>query len=149
EWDFGVVPRSLDGEYHVATDADTFRLTKGSANPDAGFTVLSYLLDEAVPTLAPTYGAFPARPEYQEAWIAAKNEEYPFGVNWQVAIDGLAYNNPGNMHHESDHPNWQKGSDRVAAFNTLLFSDSGAEMDVEAELATLQSDLQAIVEETN
>jgi multiple sugar transport system substrate-binding protein len=149
EWDFGVVPQSLDGEYHVATDADTFRLTKGSANPDAGFTVLSYLLDEAVPVLAPTYGAFPARPSAQQAWIDAKNEQYPFGVNWQVAVDGLAYNNPGNMHHESDHPNWQKGADRVAAFNTLLFSDSGAEMDVEAELATLQSDLQAIVEETS
>ena len=149
EWDFGVVPQSLDGEYHVATDADTFRLTKGSANQEAGFTVLSYLLDEAVPTLAPVYGAFPARPEYQEAWIATKDEQFPFGVNWQVAVDGLAYNNPSNMHHESDHPNWQKGADRVAAFNTLLFSDTGAEIDVEAELATLQADLQAIVEETN
>jgi multiple sugar transport system substrate-binding protein len=147
EWDFGVVPQSLDGEYHVATDADTFRLVKGSANPDAGFTVLSYLLDEAVPTLAPVYGAFPARPEYQQAWIDAKDEQFPFGVNWQVAVDGLAYNNPSNMHHESDHPNWQKGADRVGAFNSLLYSDAGATIDLAAELATLQADLQAIVEE--
>ncbi len=147
EWDFAVVPQSPDGEYHVAMDADTFRLTKGSANPEAAFTALSYLLDEAVPTLAPVYGAFPARPEYQEAWIASKNEQYPFDVNWQVAVDSLAFSNPIDLHHESDHPNWQKGSDRVAAFNTLLFGDTGAEMDVNAELDTLQADLQAIVEE--
>jgi multiple sugar transport system substrate-binding protein len=147
EWDMAVVPQSPDGEHHVAMDADTFRITVGSANPEAAFTVLSYLLDEAVPTLAPTYGAFPARPAYQQAWIDSKNEQYPFDVNWQVAVDSLAFSNPIELHHESDHPNWQKGADRVAAFNTLLFSDTGAEMDVNAELDTLQADLQAIVEE--
>ncbi|MCU0512953.1 MAG: extracellular solute-binding protein [Anaerolineae bacterium] len=147
EWDFGVVPRSLDGQYHVATDADTFRLTKGSANPEAAFTVLSYLLDEAVPTLAPTYGAFPARPEYQQPWIDARNAQFDWGINWQVPVNSLAFNNPINQHHESDLPNWQKVSDRVNAFYTLLTGDTGAEIDVAAELDTLQSDLQAIVEE--
>jgi len=147
EWDMAVVPQSPDGEYHVAMDADTFRIIKDSPNQEAAFTVLSYLLDEAVPTVAPTYGAFPARPEYQQTWIDSKAEQYPFDVNWQVAVDSLAYSNPIDLHHESDHPNWQKGTDRVAAFNTLLFGDTGAEMDVNAELDTLQSDLQAIVEE--
>ena len=147
EWDMAVVPQSPDGEYHVAMDADTFRIIKDSPNQEAAFTVLSYLLDEAVPTVAPTYGAFPARPEYQQTWIDSKAEQYPFDVNWQVAVDSLAYSNPIDLHHESDHPNWQKGADRVAAFNTLLFGDTGAEMDVNAELDTLQSDLQAIVEE--
>lgn len=147
EWDFGVVPQSLDGEYHVATDADTFRVTKGSANPEAAFTVLTYLLTEAVPVLAPTYGAFPAHPAYQQPWIDSRNEQFDWGINWQVAIDGLAYNNPGNQHHESDSPNWQKASDRVAAFNGLLYGDTGGDVDVAAELDTLQADLQAIVEE--
>jgi multiple sugar transport system substrate-binding protein len=147
EWDIAVVPKSLDGEYHVAIDADTFRITKGSANPEAAFTVLSYLLNEAVPTLAPVYGAFPARPEYQDDWVEGQNERYPFDVNWQVAIDSLAYANPIELHHESDHPNWQKGADRVAAFNTLLFGDTGAEIDVNAELDTLEADLNAIINE--
>jgi multiple sugar transport system substrate-binding protein len=74
EWDFGVVPQSFDGKYHVATDADTFRVDKGTKDADAAFTVLSYLLDEAVPTLAPTYGAFPARPEYQQVWTRLKRQ---------------------------------------------------------------------------
>jgi multiple sugar transport system substrate-binding protein len=147
EWDFGVVPQSLDGKSHVATDADTFRITKGSSHQDEAFTVLTYLLTEAVPTLAPTYGAFPARPEYQQAWIDSKSAQYDWGVNWQVAVDSLAYNNPINQHHESDHPNWQKGADRVASFYTLLQGDTGADMDLNKELDTLQSDLQAIVDE--
>lgn len=147
EWDFGVVPQSLDGEYHVATDADTFRLTKTGAHHEEAFTVLSYLLNEAVPTLAPTYGAFPARPEYQQAWIDSKSAQYDWGVNWQVAVDSLAYNNPGNKHHESNMPNYGKATDRVFAFQTLLFGDSGETMDVNAELDTLQADVQAIIDE--
>ena len=108
---------------------------------------MSYLLDEAVPTLAPTYGAFPARPAYQQAWIDSKDQQYNWGVDWQVAVDSLSYNNPSNEHHESDHPNWQKAYDRVASFYTLLQGDTGADMDVNKELDTLQSDLQAIVDE--
>jgi multiple sugar transport system substrate-binding protein len=147
EWDIAVVPQSFDGEYHVATDADTFRLVKGSANPEAAFTVLSYLLNEAVPTLAPVYGAFPARPEYQQDFIDSKAEQYPFVQNWSIASDSLAYNNPGDFHHEAFFPNWQKGTDRIGAFNTLLFGDTGAEIDVAAELDSLEADLNAIVNE--
>jgi multiple sugar transport system substrate-binding protein len=147
EWDLAVVPRSLDGEYHVATDADTFRLTKGSANPDAAFTVLSYLLNEAVPVLTPVYGAFPARPEYQQAFLDSKAEQYPWGVNWNVAVEALAYNNPGNVHHEAYLPNWQKAADRFQSFSSLLFGDGGATMDVRAELEAVQADVNSIVNE--
>jgi multiple sugar transport system substrate-binding protein len=147
EWDLAVVPQSLDGQYHVAMDADTFRIMEGSKNPEAAFTALTYLQDQGFPTLGPVYGAFPADPKHQQAWFDGKNEQYPWGVNWQVAIDSLAYNNPINLHHESDHPNWQKGQDRVGAFSTLLYGDTGVDMDVNAELDSLQADLQAIVEE--
>jgi multiple sugar transport system substrate-binding protein len=147
EWDLAVVPQSLDGEYHVATDADTFRMLKDSPNPEAAFKALSYLLNEAVPSLAPTYGAFPARPEYQQSWIESKSAQYNWGVNWQVAVDSLAYNNPGNMHHESNMPNYGKATDTVFAFQTMLFSDAGQGIDVNAELDKLQADLQAIVNE--
>jgi multiple sugar transport system substrate-binding protein len=147
EWDFGVVPRSFDGEYHVATDADTFRVTKGTKNPEAAFTVLSYLLNEAVPTLAPVYGAFPARPEYQQTWVDSKSAQFDWGINWDIIGESLNYNNPGNQHHESDTPNFQKGYDRTAAFYTLLQGDTGVDIDVNAELDTLQADLNAIINE--
>jgi multiple sugar transport system substrate-binding protein len=145
EWDIAVVPQSFDGEYHNATDADTFRLTRGSANPEAAFTVLSYLLDEAVPLLTPAYGAFPARPEYQQDFIDAKDAQFDWGINWSIPAASLAYNNPGDQHHESNLPNWQQAYDRVAAFNTLLFGETGGDMDVQAELDALESDLNNII----
>jgi multiple sugar transport system substrate-binding protein len=147
EWDFAVVPQSFDGEYHVATDADTFRLTKGSANPEAAFTALSYLLNEAVPTLAPVYGAFPARPEYQQAWIDSKDEQYNWGINWALVAESLEYNNPGNQHHESNYPNWQKGYDRTATLFTLLTGDTGVDIDLNAELDTFEADMNSIANE--
>ncbi len=146
KWDFGVVPKSLDGEYHVATDADTFRLTKTGANPAEAFTVLEYLLNEGVPVLAPTYGAFPARPEYQQAWIDSQSATYDWGIDWQVAVDSLAYNNPGNKHHESNMPNYGKATDAVFAFQTSLFGDGGGDIDVNAALDKLQADVQAIID---
>src|SRR5690606_25454549 len=145
EWDLGVVPKSFDGEYHVATDADTFRLLEGSDNPEAAFAALSYLLDEGVPSLAPVYGAFPARPEYQDSFAESINERYPWGVNVDVAAASLAYNNPGNQHHESFIPNWATAYDREFAFQTLLFGETCVDIDVAAELATLEADYTSII----
>jgi len=147
EWDLAVVPQSLDGQYHVATDADTFRLLKGSANPEAAFKALSYLLTDAVPSLSAVYGAFPAHPAYQQADIDKKTERYPWDINWQVAVDSLAYNNPGPVHHEADFPNWQKGHDRIDAFQNLLLGETGAEIDIAAELDKLEADVNAIIDE--
>ncbi|MCC6615966.1 MAG: extracellular solute-binding protein [Anaerolineae bacterium] len=147
EWDFAVVPQSLDGEYHVAMDADTFRITEGSLHPEEAFTVISYLLDEAVPLLAPTYGAFPARANYQQAWIDSQSERYDWGVNWQVAIDSIPYVNPAGAHHESNLPNWSQVYDREYALQTLMEGDTGATMDVDAELDTFIADVQQITEQ--
>lgn len=145
EWDFGVVPKSLDGEYHVATDADTFRITNQSKNPEAAFVVLSYLLDEAVPELTPFYGAFPARPEYQQSFLDGLVERYPWDIQLNIPTDSLAYNNPGNMHHESYFPNWQEGQDAIGAYNALLLGETGADIDVEAALDELEAELNEIV----
>jgi multiple sugar transport system substrate-binding protein len=147
EWDLAVVPQSLDGEYHVATDADTFRVHKDTANPEAAFEVLSYLLTDAAPALTTVYGAFPAHPDYQAADIERKMERYPWDINWDVAVESLAYNNPGPLHHEANFPNWQKGTDRLGAFYTLLQGDTGADIDLQAELDTLEAELQSIVDE--
>jgi multiple sugar transport system substrate-binding protein len=147
EWDWAVVPRSPDGEYHVALDADTFRIPAQSLHPAEAFTVLTYLLDTAVPTLAPIYGAFPARAVYQQPWIDSKDEQYNWGIHWQVAVDSLAYANSADKHHESNLPNWTQVYDRETAFWNMLWGDAGATADVDAELETFRSDVQAIVDE--
>ena len=43
KWDLAVMP-SYKGQVYAPTDADTFRIHKDTKNPDAAFTVLSYLL---------------------------------------------------------------------------------------------------------
>lgn len=146
EWDFAVAPKSFDGEYHVAVDADTFRIHKDTPNPDEAFTVLSYLLNEAAPQLTAVYGAFPANPAFTETWIGSKDEQYNWGINWDVINASLAYANPNELHHEANFPNWQQGNDRMQAFVTLLLSDTGADVDINEELDTVAADLQTIVE---
>ncbi|MBX3080601.1 MAG: extracellular solute-binding protein [Anaerolineae bacterium] len=147
EWDMAVVPQSFDGQYHVAMDADTFRMTKDSKHPDEAFTVLTYLLNDAVPKLAPTYGAFPALTKYQQPWIDSKAAQYNWNVKWQVAIDSLSKVIPANMHHESNLPNWSKVYDREFALQTMLLGETGKDMDVKAEFAKFIADVQAITEE--
>jgi len=147
EWNFGVVPQSLDGETHVAMDADTFRIVKSSAHPEEAFTVLTYLLGDAGLELSQTYGGFPARADIQQPYIDARNETFAWGINWDVVKEAAAYATPSDQHHESNLPNWSKVYDREYTFQTLLFGDTGADMDVDKELDTLQADVQAIAEE--
>ncbi len=144
-WNIAPVPASFDGEQHVAMDADTFRITKGSKNPEAAFKVLTYLLTTAAPKLATAYGAFPALPEAQDAWVASISNRYPMDINWSVAQDSLAYSNPGPVHHESNVPNYAQAYDREFAFLSLLEGDAGATIDVNAEIDIFESDVQAIV----
>jgi multiple sugar transport system substrate-binding protein len=146
EWDFAVVPQSFDGEYHVAVDADTFRIHEGTQHPEEAFEVLSYLLNDAAPQLTAVYGAFPANPAFTETWINSKSEQYDWGINWDVIDASLAYANPNELHHEANLPNWQQVNDRLQAFVTLLLSDTGADVDINAELDTVVADLQTIIE---
>ena len=147
EWDIAPVPASFDGEQHVAMDADTFRITSASAHPQEAFTVLEYLVTEAAPALATAYGAFPALPEAQAAWVESISARYPMGVNWDVASASLAFANPGPVHHESNVPNYTQAYDREFAFLSLLEGDSGETMDIDAEIDTLEADLNAIISE--
>lgn len=145
EWNIAPVPASFDGEQHVAMDADTFRIVDASPNKDAAFKVLTYLVDTAAPTLATAYGAFPALPAAQDAWVESISTRYPLDINWDVAKQSLAYANPGTVHHESNVPNYSQAYDREFSFLSLLESDAGATIDLNAEIDTLQAELQSIV----
>jgi len=145
KWNFGVVPASLDGKPHVAEDADTFRIMKVTKNPDAAFKVLSYLLDDAVPELSVAYGAYPARIARQAAFVKNVDEKYTQGLNWSVVTDSFKYLNTAELHHEAYVPDFNQVQDRFASFDSLLFGDGGAKIDVPTELNKLQSDLNGMV----
>jgi len=142
-WDLAVTP-SYNGTYYAPADADTFRIYKGTKNPDAAFTVLQYLLGEGAGDLLAAYGAYPARPDLQAAAIDKQKATYPSVKNWDAVAPSLEYATV--PHHESYYPNYAKGQQRFNDFRTLMYGDTGETMDVKAELDKLQSDLQAIVD---
>ena len=70
-WDLAALP-SYNGKVNGRVDGDTYRILKGAKNPDAAFTVLSYLIGPASQKLLLTYGGMPARTADQDAFFAAK-----------------------------------------------------------------------------
>ncbi len=143
-WDLAVVPQ-YEGEYTAALHADVFRILNTTEQPEEAFQVLTYLIGEAAPDLLDVYGAMPALESAQDAFFAAQDEKYPQGVNWQVAVDSLAY--PDIPSHEQDMPNFLKAQDRWGAFWSNLTSTPG--LDVSSEIDTLLSDLAGIFAEAS
>lgn len=145
-WELAPVP-SHNGVTTAKLHADTFGIMRFSENPDEAFTVLSYLVGEQSERLATVYGGMPARLSLQgdffDRYSQTLAEAYPetnFDVNWDVAVQSLAY--PDNPNHEEGMPSFLESSDRYAAF--LQVVDNNADADVDAELDVLQADLQAI-----
>jgi multiple sugar transport system substrate-binding protein len=140
DWDIAPVP-THNGVATAKLHGDTFRILKGTQNPEAAFTVLAYLLsEEATPELLRAYGGMPAREAEQDSFFASLDETYPQGVNWQVAIDSLGYADSPN--HETYLPNYSRTRDRFQAFQTLYEGTPG--LDIDAELEVLRADLQAL-----
>lgn len=141
-WDLAAQP-SYDGEVSAKLHADTFRILAASNNPEAAFEVLTYIVGPGSDELLAVYGGMPWDPEKQDEFFATLDERFTQGVNWQVAIDSLAY--PDNPSHESNMPNFQRADERVGAFYTLL--NSTPDLDLDAEIETFIGDLQTIFED--
>jgi multiple sugar transport system substrate-binding protein len=142
EWNMAPVP-SYNGQTNVRLHADTFRIFKGTQNPEAAFRVLTYLVGDASLDLLSVYGGMPARESDQAAFFARLDERYTQGVNWDVVGQGLNY--ADNPSHEAWMPNYLKARDRITAFSTLLANTPG--LDLDAEFDRFVSDLQAIFDE--
>ena len=84
----------------------------------------------------------PARAEDQDSFFATKSEQYPWVENWNVMTQGLDY--PDNPSAEGYMPSFNEAWDRVNTFGNLL--QTTADLDLDAEITTLQSDLQNIFE---
>jgi multiple sugar transport system substrate-binding protein len=145
EFQLAIQPMGSDGQVHGRVDADTFRIWKGTKNPDAAFEVLAYLITTGADKLLPVYGAMPAVPEKTEAFFAVKSEQYPFVTeeSWAVFTQGLAY--PDTPSSEQYHPNSIKANARFATFLDLLNNTPG--LDFDAEYQKLVDDLNSIYNE--
>jgi multiple sugar transport system substrate-binding protein len=145
-WDAGAMP-SKNGVVAGRIDADTFRIWKGTKNKAAAFKVLTYLVTTGVQKLIigskdmpAAYGALPARAKDQGPWLDAKKEAFPWVKNWDVITAGLAY--PDSPSAEAYMPNYNEAWARTGTFYSLMLNTGG--LDLDKEVATLLTDLQAI-----
>lgn len=143
-WDMAAVPAYNEaGDVTVKLHADTFRVLSSTEHPEEAVEVLVWLTDEGAFDLLQIYGGMPGRIPLQDAFFEAMDEKFPQGVDWQVAIDGLAF--PDVPNHESNLPNYAKAYDRIGAFQSLYEADPT--LDIDAELDLLVADLQVIFDE--
>lgn len=141
-WDIAVLP-SYNGTITAKFHADTFRILNTTEHPEEAFAVLSYLLNDAGPTLLQVYGGLPAATADQTAFFEGLDASYPQGVNWQVALDSIAF--ADNPSHEGPMPNYARAKERLGQFQTLY--QSSPDIDIDAEIDILVADLQAIFDE--
>lgn len=146
-WDAAAMPSNSKGEVAGRTDADTFRIWKGTKNLDKAFIVMTYLVTTGVQKLIigsadmpAAYGALPARAKDQAPWLAAKKVAFPWVKNWDVITAGLAYPDAPNA--EAFMPNYNEAWARGGTFYSLLANTGG--LDMAKEEATFLTDLQAI-----
>ena len=52
------------------------------------------------------YGGLPAQPGYTQFMLAQLDSAYPYGINWQVALDSLAV--ADSPHHQAYLPNYRQ-----------------------------------------
>jgi multiple sugar transport system substrate-binding protein len=144
EWDLAATP-SYDGVVTSKMHADTFGIMRTSEHPEESFQVLTYLLSEEVATdLLNIYGGMPARLSMQGEWLTNYGDtNFPdMDINWQIAVDGMAY--ADNPNHESWMPSFLETTDRYNEFWNLVSNEP--DLDMDAEIDTLLTDLQTIFE---
>jgi multiple sugar transport system substrate-binding protein len=140
-WDIAVIP-SYQGTTTAALHADTFVIMKATQHPNEAFEVYRYLIANG--DLLNVYGAMPAIGGMQADFFGGLDKKFaPVKVNWQVAIDSLAY--PDVPNHEEGLPNYLKARQATTDFQTLVNTTAG--LDMSAEARKLQVTLQGIFDE--
>jgi multiple sugar transport system substrate-binding protein len=139
-WDIAVTP-SHNGVVTAKLHADTFGIMRQTRDQDAAFEVYRYLVTNG--DLLTVYGAMPAIREMQPAFFRSLDEKFaPLRINWQVAMDSLAY--PDIPNHEETMPNNLRARQALVDFQTLMLGTPG--LDINVELERLRGTLQSIYE---
>jgi multiple sugar transport system substrate-binding protein len=132
----------VNGKITSPLHADTFSILKSTKVSDAAWTALTAMV--ASSELLTTYGAMPADSTKQAAWFKSIDKNFPgITLDWTVPQAMLAYADVPN--HQSWMPNYAKAKAALQAFQNKYRTTSGLDMD--AELATLKTTLQAIFDE--
>jgi multiple sugar transport system substrate-binding protein len=144
EFQLGIQPMGADGVVHGRVDADTFRMWKGTKNPDAAFEVLAYLITTGGDKLLPIYGAMPAIASKTDAFFETKKKDYPFvtDASWDVFIQGLAY--PDTPSSEQYQPHWNEATVRQQTFLDLMSNTAPDKFDFDAEFQKMVDDVTVI-----
>ncbi len=141
-WDLAVMP-SHEGVVTTNMHADTFRILSSTEHPEEAFTVLAYLVNsDATLPLLTTYGAAPANEALTEDYFASLEERYPQGVNWQVALDSVAFADVPS--HETFVPGWTEYIAATEVLKSAMLTDP--ELDLDAGIADLESELSTLFE---
>ena len=143
-WDIAPKP-SYNGVVTAKLHADTLSIMKSSQHPQEAFEALSYLVGPAANRLVSVYGGEPARKSLQGDYLTTfANEHFPDAdVHWDLVTQSLSY--PDIPNHEEGMPNYNAARDRYDAFNAYI--NSTPNLDIDAELEKLRSDLQAIFDQ--
>ena len=136
-WGVAAAP-AFNGTTVAKLHADTFSMLKSTKNPEAAFKALTVLVSSGA--LLADYGAFPADPAKQQAFFDTINKQYPAEkIDWTVPQAMLSFVDIPN--HQSYLPNYAKAK---AALQALGNGYRAKELNIDAELATLQKTLQGI-----
>ena len=140
-WGVAVTP-SYNGVTTAKLHADTFSILDSSKHPDLAFKALEGIV--ASPELLANYGAFPADPSLQQAFFDTVQAQYPDSkIDWSVPQAMLGYVDKPN--HQAWLPNYAKARAALKAVYNKYRTTEG--LDIDAELATLQTPLQGIYDE--
>jgi multiple sugar transport system substrate-binding protein len=141
KWDIGVVP-TINGKITAKLHGDTFAILKDSKNKDVAFKVLSKMV--VAQELYQIYGGMPAQQAQRAEFFAALDKRAaPNKVDWTVAEAMLKY--PDLPNHEAWLPNMIKANSLFSEFRTKMEQTPGLDMD--KEIAKLQSDLDVVFKE--
>jgi multiple sugar transport system substrate-binding protein len=142
KWDIAVMP-TINGKITAKLHGDTFAILKAGKNQKAAFKVLSQMVVDQ--DLYQIYGGMPAQLADRPAFFKAFDERTaPNKIAWSVAEEMVKY--PDLPNHESWLPNLVKANDLFGKFLTLMDQTPGLDMD--KEIAKLQSDLDAVYKAT-
>jgi multiple sugar transport system substrate-binding protein len=137
DWDIAVLPTGPDGEITSKLHADTIGIMDSTADPDAAFEVLSYLIQ--APELTQAWGAMPAIESQRAAFFENLDEQFaPLEIDWNVSSLMLQY--PDNPSHEAFMPNFSEADAANKEFGSKLWTTAGLNLDAEIDkqLKTLQ-----------
>ena len=146
DWNLAAIPAN-GSKTTSPLNADTFAVMKGSKNPEAAFSALTYLIDDSSTDLLGVYGGMPAIVANQDAFFTgldqAKDDKgaikFPQGVDWQVAKDSVAF--ADNPNFEAPMPKYNETLDILSKYLSKWTTTPGLNLDTEIE--ALRAEIQA------